>query len=329
VKARAYASRAVAVAAVASTLACNGSGPAIGDAGNSQQDGGGLDASAPADSGADAKEEAAAPQAFVRLAQWSTDAPAVDVCFTTEGGSFSGQTPALATRVATEDAGAPERGDAGAAGLTYPQVSSYLRRAPGSYALRLVTAGAADCSASVADLASVTLNDATYTTVIAVGDAAKVQSPEPLKLVSFADDVTAPGGQIALRFINASPQATSVDMGTGSLSSAGGAFAPLFVGVGFGLSASSAASDAGAVDANGYLALNPLAGATLSAHVSTSGSDTAVAPRVTVTAQSAATIAMIGEVSGNPARPPQLLQCSDGDDGGNTGLLSRCSIVSR
>ncbi len=320
----------ITAAASGSMLACTSASSSTGDAGTSQQDDGGPDASALADSGANAPVEAATPRAFVRLAQWSTDAPAVDVCFSTQGASFSGQTPLLASRLAAADAGASdERGDGGAAGLTYPQVTSYFGRPPGSYSVRLVAAGAADCNASIVDLTSVALTNGTFTTVVAVGEVTPIPSPQPLKLVSFADDVTAPSGQIALRFINASPQPMSVDLGTGSLSNAGGPFVPLFVGVGFGESAGPSTGDAGTFDANGYLALNPLAGATLSAHVSTSGTDAAIATNVMVTAQSAATIAMIGEVSGDPKRPPQLLQCPDVYDGTSASLLSRCSVVSQ
>jgi hypothetical protein len=299
---------------------------------NDQDDGSADVSTTPVDSGmgtTDASPEAATPEAFVRLAHWSPDAPAVDVCFTTQGGSFSAETPQLATLVATSDGGvAVDGGDGGAVGLLYRQVTAYLIIAPGTYSVRLVAAGSADCNTSIADLASVTLSDATYTTVAAVGEATPVQSDQALKLVSFADDVTAPSGQIAIRFINASPEFLSVDLGTGSLANGGTPFAPLFTGVAFGTAGSAAGTDAGTVDANGYLASNPFAGAMLSAHVTSSAADTVTAASVTVSAPSAATLAIIGGVTGNPMAPPQLLQCADVDDSTSTNLLAQCSVIS-
>ncbi len=303
------------------------------DTDTSVPDSGSDDVNVTIDTGIDATPEAATPQALVRLAHWSPDAPAVDVCFAPSGGSFSTEMPQLAPLFATTDAGAPltgaDGGDGGATGLTYPQVTSYLIIPPGTYTVRLVAAGAADCNTSIVDLASVALNDGTYTTLAAVGEATVVQTDQALKLVSFADDVTAPSGQIALRFINASPQLLSVDFGTGSLVSQTNAFAPLFTGVAFGTAGSVAGADAGTIDANDYLASNPFAGATLSAHVSSSsGTDTAAASSVTISAPSAATIAIIGGITGNPT-PPRLLQCADVDDSTSTSLLAQCSIISQ
>ena len=307
-----------------------GTTPPGNDADTSTEDSATGDAIATqSDAGPDASPEAATPQAFVRIAQWSPDVGTADVCFATQGASFSAETPQLAPMFVTSDAGtAVDGGDGGATGLAFPQVTSYLVIPPGAYTVRLVAAGAADCNASLADLASVTLNDGTYTTLAAVGERMPMQTDQPLKLVSFADDVTAPTGQIALRFINASPQLLSVDLGTGSLANAGTPFSPLFTGVAFGTAGSAAGTDAGTVDANGYLASNPFAGATLSAHLSTnSATDTVTATSVTVSAPSAATIAVIGGVTGDPT-PPRFLQCADVDDSTGASLLAQCSIIS-
>jgi hypothetical protein len=299
------------------------------DAAAQDHDGGGADVSAPADAGLDAAAEAATPQAFVRLAHWSPNVAAVDVCFAASGASFSGETPQLAPLFAMKDGGvAADSGDGGAPGLAYPRVTSYLVIPPGSYAVRLVAAGASDCNTSLADLASVTLKDRSYTTVAAVGEEMPVQTDQALKLVSLGDDVTAPSGQIALRFINASPQLASVDLGTGSLANTADSFAPLFAGVGFGKSATAAATDAASADANGYLALNPFAGASLSAHLTSSATDTVTAANVTINAQAAATIVIIGGITGNPAAP-QLLQCADADDVASASLFAPCSVISQ
>jgi hypothetical protein len=263
--------------------------------------------------------------AFLRVAQWSPDSPAVDVCVTAAGDTFAGQMPQIAQLAAGGDAGTA---DGGPVGLSFPQVTSYLIVPPGAYSVRLVAAGAADCSTGLVDLATATFADGTYTTIAALGDRSPVASDQPLQLVAFVDDVTAPAGQIALRFINASPSSSlaSIDLGTGSLAGTGGAYAPLFTGVEFAQSSAAAGSDAGAVDANGYLASNPLAGATLSAHVTTTALDTAVAPNnVTVMAPSAATIALVG----GGASPAKLLQCTDADDSSGTSLLTTCTVISQ
>jgi hypothetical protein len=270
------------------------------------------------DAGADAAD-AAAPMGSLRVAHFSPDSAAVDVCLTPAGSDFNGQTPQLASILGQGvDGGA----DAGPVGLTFAQVTTYFAVDAGTYAVRLVAAGATDCSTSLADLASVTIGQDTYTTVAAVGEHTVQQTDQALKLVSFADDVTAPAGTANLRFINASPSLTSVDFGTGSI--AGTNFAPLFTGVAFGLAGTAAGTDAGAVDANGYLASQPLAGATISAHVSTGTVDTATATNVTVGAATAATFALINGVTGGGAA--QLLQCPDIDN--PNVVLAACSIVS-
>jgi len=254
-----------------------------GDAGTSRTD----DGSAAADVGAVDSGEAAAPapQAYVRIAHWSPDAPALDVCFTEAGGSWAGQLPQLAQIVAASDAGSP--GDGGAAGIIFPQVTSYLVIPPGTYSVRLVAAGAADCLTTVVDLTSVTIAANSYTTIAAMGEAVPVATDQPLALSPFADEVSAPAGQIAIRFINASPSPAQspADLGTGSLAGTGGLFAALFRSVPFGQTGSAAGNDAGAIDASGYIAINPLATATLSAHASVQAVDTTVAVNdVTVTA---------------------------------------------
>jgi|HubBroStandDraft_6_1064221.scaffolds.fasta_scaffold455329_1 hypothetical protein len=289
--------------------------------------------SSPPDAGPDADDagiDTARPQAFVRVAHWSPDAPALDVCFAQQGAGWAGQVPQIAQIAAATDAGSP--GDGGTMGFAFPQVTSYLVISPGSYDVRLVTAGAADCSTSVVDLDALTLTANTYTTVAAVGERTPVSGDQPLTLVSFTDEVGAPAAQIALRFVNASPASsqTTFDLGTGSLAGTGGPFAPLFTGVAFGQTGSVAGSDAGTVDANGYIAENPFMTATLSAHPSASASDATVAVNdVSISATSAATVALVGGVSnGQASSGVKLLQCADADDPTGTSLLSTCSIIS-
>jgi FlaG/FlaF family flagellin (archaellin) len=272
-------------------------------------------ASTPSDSGADAAA-VDSPRAFVRVAQWSPDAPAVDVCFAPQGGSFSGQTPRLA---ATHPAI-----DSGAAGLVFPRVTSYFGLSPGVYTARLVTAGASNCDAKIQDLSPLPFEDTTYTTIAAIGEVTPVGMDRPLQLVSFADDAAAPSGQIALRFINASPSMTAVDLGTNSIEN--GMFSGLFVDVGFGQAGGAAGSDAGAIDDNGYLASNALSGATLSAHASPTETDTAIANDVTIAAGSAATVALVDGVTNGAVA--NLLLCADGASATVHGSFSDCALIS-
>jgi hypothetical protein len=323
---------------VNSTTNNNGTNPPGDDAGNTTAPDSGLPDGALAveDAAADA-EDAAAPEAFVRFAHWSPDAPAVDICFNPAGGAWAAQTPALGQVVAAPDAGAAsdagDDGGSGVTGVTFRQVTSYLVIAPGTYGVRLVAAGAADCGTGIVDLTSVTLNANTYTTVAALGEATPVGTDQPLKLASFADDVTAPASQIALRFINASPNASltlsQADFGEGSLVGNGGPFSALFTGVAFGAAGTSAGTDAGTVDANGYLATLPLAGATLSAHATLGAQDTTTALDDVIISGGAATIALIDGVSnGSAASAAKLLLCADADDSASTSLFAQCSIVS-
>jgi hypothetical protein len=276
-----------------------------------------------------------APQAYVRIANWSPDAPAVEVCFNQAGASsWTGHVPRLARIVAAVDAGT--LADAGAAGISFPQVTSYLVITPGSYEVRLVVAGSADCSKPVVDLAMVTLAASSYATIAALGEASPVGMDQPLSLVPFTDEVSAPPGQMALRFINASPSPTltPADLGTGSIAGSiggpGGGFAPLFTAVGFGKVAGSDGGAIDTIDANGYAASTPFATATLSAHPTAAGADTTVAlNEVTIAATSAATVALVNGVgSGTGSSGAKLLQCADADNSAGTSLLSTCSIIS-
>jgi Domain of unknown function (DUF4397) len=322
------------VAAGGLLVACtsNGASRPVGD-----DAGPGLDSGAPLDSGNSSGDDGAADsgdaavaQAYVRVAHWSPDAPGLDACFNRPGAPWTGQVPQLAAIAAAADAGSFD--DGGAGGIAFPQVSAYLVIPPGTYAVRLVAAGSADCATTVVDLASVVLGPGTFTTVAALGEVKPVATDQALMLTAFPDDVSAPPGQIALRFLNASPSQglSPADFGTGSLAGTGGLFAALFAGVAFGQTGASSGSDAGAVDASGYVALNPFATATVSAHPSQAATDATVALNdVTIAGGSAATVALVDGVS-NPmaSSTVKLLQCADVDDSTGTSLLSTCSIVS-
>jgi len=96
------------------------------------------EAGAPEDGSAD--DSSAPSQAFLRIAQLSPDLPPVDVCVALHGTArFQGP---LIAQLSGQDAGE----DGGAPGLVYAQVSAYVPLDVGTYDVRLVAAGARDCS---------------------------------------------------------------------------------------------------------------------------------------------------------------------------------------
>ncbi len=274
-----------------------------------------------ADADADAAE-AAAPVAYWRLANWSPGSPALDVCFAPSGAGWSGVQPAIGQPAADADAGP--------GGAPFPQATRYFAMAPGAYSMRVVAAGAADCSTGLVELAALMLPAGVHATLAVLGAPSPDAGTLPLRIALFADDVAAPDGQIGLRFINASASASdgTVDVGTGSVSGAGGAFTTLFAAVEFGTASSASSTDAGLVDANGYLFTLPFATATVSARVTTmAANDLVVAlDDVSVLAGSAATLALVGT-----AAQPELVQCPDvrSDDAEGAGLWAGCAVISQ
>jgi len=116
------------------------------DNGASGDAGGGLDGTADDGGGSDAPDEpdAAPTQAFLRVAHFSPGAPALDVCLAAHGtGLYAG--PLFALFV--DDAGLAS--DANTPGLSYAQVSAYIAVDPGTYDMRLVSAGATSCSSAL------------------------------------------------------------------------------------------------------------------------------------------------------------------------------------
>jgi hypothetical protein len=290
--------------------------PDTGAPGDDSDGGGGVDAAPEA-----ASETGPPSQTLVRLADWSPDAVALDFCVAPHGtGSWEG--PLVAISAALDpDAGLD--GDAGGDGLTFPSVTAYLSLVPGQYDVRIVAAQATDCNVSIVnDAVSLpTLAANAYTTILVVGDASNAGKDAALTITSVADDATLPaGGGLALRFINASPSLPSASFGTGS--AAASTFVPLFTGVAFGTATSTAASDAGAVDTNGYLALPSLAGAV--SVVATGGTtDLATVSDLSIAAGFVVTTAVIGGKTGGAA--PAIIECFD--DRPAVGLLSPCYVL--
>ena len=123
--------------------------------------------------------------------------------------------------------------------------------APGQYDVRVVAAGAADCTARLfadkLDLAPLVAG--TSTTLAIVGDLVVLgRRVQPAAVVAFSDDVSGPAGDISLRFVNAVPSVISM-----SLVQLTGSFSALVSSTQFG--EVGADSDAGVFDANDYISL--------------------------------------------------------------------------
>jgi Domain of unknown function (DUF4397) len=285
------------------------------------------------EAGMEAEAEAAPPpQTNIRIANWSPDTPAggFDFCLAPHG-TTTWTGPILGGELADggpTEAGAEggtdaEAGMVATGGLLFPTVTSYLGLAPGQYDMQIVTAGSTSCATGVVpsstNLPALSAN--AYTTLAMVGDVSKAGSDPGLTVTAFADDSTPSSGAL-LRFINVAPDLAAVDVGEGTLAASN--FQALFAGVQFG-HAGAAATDAGTVDSNSFLALGALSAVQLSAHTSTGGtSDTATASNVTVAAGAIATLALVNGKNGGPA--PQFLLCVDSAT--TAGPLAQCSIVS-
>jgi hypothetical protein len=260
-------------------------------------------ADAAADTGADGADVAdAAPGALVRFANWAPDAPAAgfDVCLAPRG---------------TQAWTGPVLG----AGVAFPQVSEYVSVPPGGYDLSVVAPGSGCMPAVVSSVGLPDLAANARTTFALLGDIRPVNRDPRAKLAAFLDDLAA-GPQAALRFINATPAASAVDFGTGSLGA--GDFSPLALDVEYGLP-SSALPEGGAADFNGYLPAAASAGVTLSAHAVAAGTDLATGLNATWGAGGLTTVALVNGANGGPA--PQLVLCHD--DAPPAGGLTSCATL--
>jgi hypothetical protein len=271
-------------------------------------------------------DSAPTDQPLIRLAAFSPDAPPLDVCFAAHGTTtYVG--PIVAS-VAT---------DGGAPGLSFGQVTGYLALglAPGVYDVRTVAAGAADCTAALMG-AGDTTNLATLAageryTIAALGETTPASSDHPYSIALLGDDDVAPTGDVAVRFLHASPSLGALDVGSGSLVTTDASvadFVPWFTNVTYGLTGLASAVDGGMVDSDGYLAMAPFSSMTISAHASGGSVDTVTATGLSFGAGSASTLFLIGGKSGVAMNPIELLLCADDAELPSGDLLAPCSVVS-
>jgi len=253
--------------------------------------------------------------ALFRFANWSPDAPAVDVCFAAHGTkAFQGPLVA-ALAVASQS-------DGGAAGLAFPLVSAYILVAPGQYDARVVVAGATNCAVGIRpDTTSLPILGAGGAeTVALIGEVAPGGTDYKLHVLGFLDDVST-AGSAAIRVINAAPAMSQVDVGTGSLS--GNTFLAIFRGVATG---QASAPNEGwipfLVDPNGYNANQPISGAKISAHASGGTADAVSATGFSAAPGSVTTLVVAG---GTSTTSPALVSCAD--NAGTVGVLSDCTVL--
>jgi hypothetical protein len=270
---------------------------------------------------ANATPPPSAPTAFLRVANWSPDSPAIDFCVAPHGtGAFVG--PIVATLAST---------DAGSDDLAFPSVSAYASvPAATQYDARVVVAGAGSCAVGILPDATPLPALATnaFATIALVGEAHPTGGDAALQVVGFLDDALTQTN-LTLRAVNAVPSWPQADLTLNAVT--------VFSGVGFGAASTKAeaqaavAADASApsVDSNGYLTLSAPVNGTIGAvlHGSTQAASDAAeqasvasASAVSAVAGAALTIAIVGGTSSGI--PLALVECVD--NGGTAGSLSNC-----
>jgi hypothetical protein len=253
--------------------------------------------------------------ALLRLANWSPDSPSADFCIAPHG-TTAFQGPFVAAIAAATQS------DAGEAGVAFPLVSAYALVAPGTYDFRIVVAGAASCAVGIhPDTALSPLAAGGAATVAMMGVVTPTAGIPKLRVVPFADDLSAAAGTAAIRVINASPGMPQADVGTGTLASK--KFLAIFRNVSFGMTGQPPGGWIPfLVDANGYNANQPISNTVLSAHLSGATSDGAQTSSPTsIAVADVVTIVVVGGTSGVS---PSLVECFD--TAGIADTLSDCIV---
>jgi hypothetical protein len=256
--------------------------------------------------------------ALIRVANWSSDAPAIDLCIAPHGTSaFQG--PIVAQLAETS------MSDAGAEGIASPLVSAYTLVAPGQYDARVVVAGSGSCTAGIGADATALPIVATggAETIALIGDVAPSLGGYKKRVVGFLDDVS-PTGATAVRVINAATAMPQVDVGTGTFASKN--FLAIFQHVPVGMTGQpNGAWIPFLVDSNGYDSNPPFSNVVLSAHATGATTDAvplSTSPSATsIPAGAVVTIAVVGGASGTPV---SLVTCFD--NAGTVDTLGDCIV---
>lgn len=224
----------------------------------------------------------------LRFAQLSPGAPPMDFCLENGNEGFTG--PVL-------------QGLGLDAGLSYAQVSGYLTLPNGSYEMRPVAGGATGCATSLDALPDTplpVLPPAGIATVTALGVVGA--TTDGFALAGFADEqLPSVTGDAALRFLDASPGAPALDLGTEGRAG----FTALFSDVAY----SQLAIGMG-IDTAGYLETAPLTDVVLGIRNHGSTTDAFTITGVSLSAGEVVSAFAIG-VAGSSATPLQALVCDD------------------
>jgi hypothetical protein len=281
-----------------------GSAGSAGKGGSAGAGGKGGSAGSSSDGGSDAPSdgEGGAMVANVRVAHLSPGAPAVDICLAARGTTvFTG--PLLSSQGVLT-------------GLPYAAVTKYQTIAPGSYDVRIVAAGATNCSTALGglpdqtNLPAIPANGAV--TIAAIGELVPGDAGgQPFSLKAFVDDTSVASGSAKLRLIHASSGTPAVDVGTGG----GVLMTPLFTNVAFGATATAT---------NGYVETAPLSNTEISVRLNGATTDVLSIPNAELASGAIATAFAIGKL-GSALTPVRALLCLDNNAA--VGALTPCTIV--
>jgi hypothetical protein len=242
--------------------------------------------------------------AHVRVAHLSPDAPAVDVCVKSHSSSTWPSSPLLESLKVT-------------AGLSYPQVTTYVSLPVDAYDVRIVAPDAPSCTTALGglpDTDGVAVSAGLHATVAAMGDLTVAGSDPAFGLKVFVDEQGVTQGMAKLRFIHASPGTPAVDVGVGT----GASFTRVFADVAFG----QVAAPGGSIDANGFLTTAPLTSVDVTARLANASTDALTVPGVSLPAGTIATAFAIGGKTGTTTNPLQVLLCND--SAAPSGVLTSC-----
>jgi hypothetical protein len=242
-------------------------------------------------------------RAHVRIAHLSPDTPAVDICLAAAGSGAFDQ--ALFKTL-------------GVAGISYPQITTYVDLPTGAYDVRIVHATASSCAiGAVPDAQNVTIHADQTATVAAIGvldPSGAAASNPPLHLAIYADDTAVTSGKTKLRFIHASPGTPAVDVGLET----GASFTKVFANVAFGGTAIAYAAD------NGFVETMPVT-SDVAARLANQMSDALVVQNVALPANAISTAIAIGGKTGASTNPLAVLLCADNAPA--NGLWAACSVA--
>ena len=196
-------------------------------------------------------------------------------------------------------------------GVFFGSVSAYLTLPVANYEVKIVSGMATSCSVAplitgAPDLPLPQISAGRRYTAIAAADAERPgKLITTLKLVLIEDDLSTQGGQVRLRFINASPDVSAAEFGLGEM----GTYQQMFRDATYGGFGTPVANAVGA-----YTTTGQQTNATFTVRSSVMGSDLLVVRnKVSLAAGSSTTLFLVGlrASMGTTVNPLKLVQCED------------------